>query len=207
MDLATRTAWIFDMDGTLTVPAHDFDAIRAELGLRPRTPILEQLAEMADAEHLLERLDRIEREIAEHAVAQNGARELLEVLTTRKARLGILTRNSYRNAVTTLAHCALDRFFDPDDILGREACAPKPSADGIRVLLARWRVESAAAVMVGDFLFDLVAGREANTATVYVDLAGGGAYQAHADVVVGDLGELRRLVESGSAGPSPRTGS
>ena len=40
----TQRVWIFDLDGTLTLPAHDFDRIRAELGLRPVWPILEQLA-------------------------------------------------------------------------------------------------------------------------------------------------------------------
>lgn len=203
MDLAARTAWIFDMDGTLTVPAHDFDAIRAELGLRPHTPILEQLAEMADATELFDRLDRIEREIAEHAVAQDGARALLEALTERKSYLGVLTRNTYDNAIATLTHSGLERFFDSGDILGREACAPKPSADGIRVLLARWHVEPAAAVMVGDFLFDLVAGREAGTATVYLDLAGAAAYRDHADVVVRDLDALRGMIGT----RAPRAGS
>ena len=34
---------IFDLDGTLTEPVLDFDAIRAEIGLPPGRPILEQL--------------------------------------------------------------------------------------------------------------------------------------------------------------------
>ena len=35
MPLSARDCWIFDMDGTLTVSAHDFEAIRLELGLPP----------------------------------------------------------------------------------------------------------------------------------------------------------------------------
>ena len=41
--LTRRPCWIFDLDGTLTVAAHDFDAIRAELGLPQGRPILEAL--------------------------------------------------------------------------------------------------------------------------------------------------------------------
>ena len=39
-----RTAWIFDMDGTLTESLHDFPAISKRLGLPPNEPILEALA-------------------------------------------------------------------------------------------------------------------------------------------------------------------
>jgi hypothetical protein len=35
--LKHRGHWIFDLDGTLTVSAHDFDHIRRELGLAPET--------------------------------------------------------------------------------------------------------------------------------------------------------------------------
>ena len=42
-------AVIFDLDGTLADSEHDFDAMRAEIGLRPGIPILEQLAECDDA--------------------------------------------------------------------------------------------------------------------------------------------------------------
>ena len=31
--LTRHLAWVFDLDGTLTVHQHDFDAIRAELGI------------------------------------------------------------------------------------------------------------------------------------------------------------------------------
>ncbi|MGH9885914.1 MAG: HAD family hydrolase, partial [bacterium] len=44
MDVSRRAHWIFDMDGTLTVAVHDFDAIRTELGLPQGKPMLEELA-------------------------------------------------------------------------------------------------------------------------------------------------------------------
>ena len=87
--LADRKFWIFDMDGTLTVPAHDFDAIRTELGLPQGRPILEQIcgdARGARARELLARLDGIEWEIAAGAVAHPGARELLDFLTRNGGR-------------------------------------------------------------------------------------------------------------------------
>jgi phosphoglycolate phosphatase-like HAD superfamily hydrolase len=188
------------MDGTLTVAVHDFDAIRTSLGLPQGRPILEQLAEMpaARAEPLRERLDTIERGLAAKASPQKGAVELLEALSGRDFELGILTRNSHEIALETLSVSGLRKYFDPKNVLGRESCELKPSADGIRMLLAAWNASPGRSVMVGDFLFDLIAGREAGTATVYVDPAGRFEYADRADVCVRDLRELTRVIDGGA---------
>lgn len=184
------------MDGTLTVAAHDFDAIRATLGLAPGRPILEQLAALPAerAKPLRERLDQIELEIALRAERQPGARRLLSFLCDRGRVLGILTRNSRESALKTLATCGVAGFFDPRFVLDRDACDVKPSPEGIRRLLSMWRARAADAVMVGDFLFDLEAGREAGTATVYVDPSETFEWSRHADVSVRDLRELLDLL-------------
>ena len=198
--LADRKFWIFDMDGTLTVAAHDFDAIRTELGLPPGRPILEQISGMSAerAKDLLARLDGIETEIARRARPHPGARELLEDLTRRGARLGIVTRNSHAIALETLRRCGLSGFFLPEFILGREACDPKPSPDGIRRLLETWKASPSEAVMVGDYLFDIQSGREAGTATIYVGEAEKNEWSAGADARAADLNEVRNLLEAGA---------
>ena len=195
-DLKTKRYWVFDMDGTLTVAVHDFAAIRDALGLPQGRPILEQLAELPDdeAERLRERLDVIEKDLVDKASAQTGAAHLLELLAERGAKMGILTRNSHENALLTLEVCGMSQYFDTGDVLGRESCEVKPSADGIHKLLDGWGANAGDAVMVGDFLFDLVAGREAGTTTVYLDTNGGFEYRDQADVCVHDLGELARLI-------------
>ena len=197
MDLAKRAHWIFDMDGTLTVAVHDFDAIRAELGLPQGKPILEELALLPEheARGLFERLDRLELELARSARAAAGAFALLETLARRAARLGILTRNSHANALETLRACGLERFFDGACIVGREAATPKPDPGGIHHLLDAWRAEPRQAVMVGDYRYDLLAGRAAGTATVYVDTSGAFPFAEHADVSVQSLEELAALLE------------
>jgi HAD superfamily hydrolase (TIGR01509 family) len=192
VDLSTRAHWIFDMDGTLTVAMHDFDAIRLELGLPQGRPILEELARLPEREArgLFERLDRLELDLARRARAAAGATELLEALARRSARLGILTRNSFANAVETLRACRLADYFDAACIVGREAAAPKPDPGGIHRLLDAWRAAPQQAVMVGDYRYDLLAGRAAGTATVYVDTSGEFPFAEHADVSVHSLEEL-----------------
>ena len=192
MELEKRAHWIFDMDGTLTVAVHDFDAIRSELGLPAGKPILEELASLPEAEAraLFVRLDALELALARRARAADGAAELLGALRARGARLGILTRNSFANSLETLRACGLAAFFDPACIVGREAAAPKPDPGGIHHLLGSWRAAPSDSVMVGDYRFDLLAGRAAGTATVYVDGSGAFPFADQADLSVRSLVEL-----------------
>jgi len=197
MNLREKKYWIFDMDGTLTIPAHDFDAIRRELGLSLGRPILEQLAELPEerANPLLERLDEIEIEIARRAEPQRGSRELLTVLRAKGVTLGILTRNSRSTALETLRICGFAEFFDPRYVMSREMCALKPSGDGIRKLLGLWSALPEESVMIGDYLFDIMAGREAGVETVFIDNLGREEYARQADQSVGTIEELLALLD------------
>ncbi len=194
--LRTRRCWIFDLDGTLTLAAHDFDAIRAELGLPPGRPILEELARMPPrrAAPLHERLDALELELARQARPARGAHALLAALRGAGARLGILTRNTREAALLTLRAVGLLEFFETASVLGRAEAAPKPSPDGIAQLLERWAAEPAHAVTVGDYRFDIEAGRAAGTLTVQVDPGDPRRLHAAADVHVPDLEALQRLL-------------
>lgn len=195
MNLRRYKYWVFDMDGTLTVPMHDFDQIRSSLGLPHGQPILETIGELPheQAAEILARLDEIECRIASQAKPQRGAEAFLQALRGRGAHLGILTRNSRENAFQTLRVCGLLEYFDPDSILGRESVAPKPDPEGICRLLQTWRATPAEAIIVGDYLFDMQAGRQAGIATVYIGPAPDPGWLDHIDVWVQDLKELRSL--------------
>ena len=184
--------WIFDLDGTLTVAAHDFDSIRAELGLPVGQPILEELEQlpMAEAVELRERLDAIELELAGASRPADGALALLDELVGRDVRRGILTRNTRRNARVTLGAIGLGVAFAEEDILGRGEAPPKPDPTGIQNLIERWGVSVGRTVMVGDFRFDLEAGRAAGVRTVHADPTGGFDWPELTDVRVRSLVEL-----------------
>jgi len=195
MNILERKYWIFDLDGTLTVAIHDFEAIRRELDLSPDKPILEQLQKLPEglAAPRRDRLDEIELELVGRARAQEGVREALAALHARGTTFGILTRNNKINALATLRVCGLAEYFRPDHVIGRDCAEPKPSGAGIRHLLALWGAAPDEAVMVGDYLFDLLAGRDAGTATVYVDPDGTAAFSEWADVSVAHLDEIEGL--------------
>lgn len=188
-NLANRTCWVFDMDGTLTLGIHDFEAIRAALELPIGAPILESLRQLspdiAAIKH--KQLREIELDIARKATAQPGAYDLLELLVTQGKQIAILTRNGKDIAHETLNACGLMDFFDPTLVLSRDCHVPKPEPDGILALLNAWDAPPTKAVMVGDYKFDLMAGQRAGTATVYIDTAGEFVWSDYADYGVRSL--------------------
>lgn len=180
------------MDGTLTHAIHDFDEIRARLGLPAGEPILEALAKLPP-EHagpLWTQLDAMELELARRARPMLGVDTLLAALHERGCRLGIVTRNSFANARETLRACDLLHYFPEYCIRDRDSGAPKPEPEALLQLMAHWGAAHDDVVMVGDFLFDLQAGNAAGVATVYVDYARTAEWAAYADLSVTRLDQL-----------------
>jgi HAD superfamily hydrolase (TIGR01509 family) len=191
--ILARHCWIFDLDGTLTIPVHDFPAIRSTLGMAESdTDILQFLASLpaAESEARHARLIEIEYELAAKTAAAPGAGRLLDQLFSRDARIGILTRNTREIALHTLSQIGLKGYFTAADILGRDDAAPKPHPEGIEKLLSGWGKSPDETVMVGDYLFDLQVGRAAGTATIHVDRSGAFRWPELADISVETLEEL-----------------
>jgi HAD superfamily hydrolase (TIGR01509 family) len=188
-----KSHWVFDLDGTLTEAVHDFDFIRRELGVPAGAGILEWLATLPASERIRRErwLDEHELELAERAVAAEGARELLEELLRTKRRIGIVTRNNLRNVELTLRTAGIARFFRLDDIVSREHARPKPEPDGILRLLSAWGASPADGVMVGNHHHDLAAGRRAGVTTVLVDASGTSPWPEVTDLSVTSLAALR----------------
>ena len=203
--IAGRSHWVFDLDGTLTVAVHDFAAIRRELSIPDGSDILGYLSSLPGhhARPLHLRLQEIELELSAVTEAANGALELVEHLHSVGASLGVLTRNTRKNALRTLDLIGLGGYFAVDDILGRDESLPKPAPDGIRQLAGRWNADSAAMVMVGDYLYDLQAGRAAGALTVHVDSTRSFRWPELADVGVGTLGELLACIRKDTAEIEP----
>lgn len=158
------------MDGTLTCAIHDFDAIRAQLGLPAGMPILEAIAQLpaTEAQAIHRRLDSLEFEIAAQATQQPGASVLLDYLLEQNCKLGILTRNGKDIAHATLEACGLNHYFAYNDVVSRDCCAPKPDPAGVYKLMQQWQCQAEDTVMVGDYHFDLQAGFDAGSHTVHM---------------------------------------
>lgn len=160
-------AWIFDLDGTLTLAQHDFPAIRRELGIAAEDDILSHLAGLPadEARVLSEQLDAIELRLSREVAPAPGAARLIRHLRDSGKHVGILTRNLHAVAVSSLEVLGISDCFAPEYVLGRAEALPKPDPAGIHHLLELWSVLPGEAVMVGDFRFDLEAGRAAGCRT------------------------------------------
>ncbi|MDP3847533.1 MAG: HAD family hydrolase [Pseudomonas sp.] len=164
--------WVFDMDGTLTVAVHDFEAIKRALDIPLSDDILQHLAALPSAEAAAKHawLLSHERELAEAAQAAPGALELVRELRRRGCQLGILTRNAHALALLTLQAIGLAECFASIDVIGRDEAPPKPDPGGLLHLAQRWQVAPQALVMVGDYRFDLECARAVGAQALLVNL-------------------------------------
>lgn len=160
-----KPAVIFDLDGTLTVPYLNFDAIRAEIGLPPG-PILESLELVSAAERVraLAILDQHESEAAENSILQPGASETIRQLRKRGFAVGVLTRNTRRWTQYVLAK----HQISVDAIRCRDDGVFKPSAEPVLRLCVDLEADPKRTWVVGDHLFDVLAGARAGARTVFM---------------------------------------
>ncbi len=158
-------AVIFDLDGTITRPYFDFDAIRREMGLDKNAgPVLEAMEKMTSSERL--NAQRIlhfhEQKALEESELNDSAGETLLKLREMGIFIGILTRNTKDNAYTIAR--MHDLHFDA--VVGREDGPVKPDAFGVIHLCRQFGVEPQETLLVGDYLFDLLCAKSAGAIAV-----------------------------------------
>jgi HAD superfamily hydrolase (TIGR01509 family) len=155
---------IFDLDGTLVDSGLDFDQMRREMDLPPGQALLEALATLDEphASRCRRILDRHEQAGAEQARTMPGVEAFLAALHARGIRRAVLTRNAREVTLATLRRLALE--FDP--ILTREDAPAKPDPAAIWRICETWNLPRDKVVMLGDFYFDIEAGRRAGVRTV-----------------------------------------
>lgn len=191
--MSKRAAVIFDLDGTLTQPYLDFDAIRREIGIE-RGPILEAIAEMdagvrRNAEVILL---RHEWEAAKNATLYEGAVETVAACRAKGYGVAILTRNT-RSVVD---YILAENGFVFDAIRTREDGAIKPSAEPVLSICRELQADPSHSWMVGDYLFDILSGKAAGTRTIL--MIGEGPvpeYAPRANYVIRLLPELLTILD------------
>ena len=160
-------AILFDLDGTLTQPNLDFDAIRQETGMPEKTPILEYLkgAAEAEVERVMAVLERHEEEAAKNSELAPGALEVLALARRQGIKIGIITRNSRRSVKALAARHGIAA----DVAVARDDAPPKPSPEPVLRACRAMGVAPEETIMVGDYLFDMQAGKAAGASTAYLE--------------------------------------
>jgi len=180
---------IFDLDGTLIDSKLDFDQMRCDMEFADEQLILETLEALPEGERK-ERCRGIlhghEYRGAMSATLMPGAIELLSELDRRRLPQAILTRNS--REMTDLALQRLQLAFS--QVLTREDAPPKPDPEGLHIICRNWQIDPRDVVFVGDFHFDVIAGRRAGMATVLYAPGPLPDYAHEADFVITHLDHL-----------------
>jgi len=192
---------LFDFDGTLTRPGSlDFPAIRRAVGCPPGQPILEYLESLDDEETRREAyrvLDGMELDAARRSEPNEAAEETVHALAARGLPAGILSRNSRSSVREALERFPTLRERDFAAIVCREDVQrQKPHPDGVHEAARRLGFAAADLVVVGDYVFDIEAGRRAGSHTVL--LANGtppAGFSVTPDAVIDRLSQLPGVIE------------
>jgi hydrogenase expression/formation protein HypE len=160
---------LFDFDGTLTLPgALDFPSIRKEISCPHEMPILEfiESQNIGRRRSFLEVLNLREALAAEQSQPNEGAERCLSELKRRGILLGIHTRNSLLSVRRALGNFRTVRAEDFRSIMTRDNSLPKPHPDGVIKTSTEMGVSVEELMTVGDYRFDIIAGRSAGACTV-----------------------------------------
>jgi len=187
-------AVIFDLDGTITQPFFDFDAIRKEMGLKPDAgPILELMEKMTPRKRA--EVEKILHYHEQKAVAESklnpGAKKTLNALRKKGIPIGILTRNKRSN----VAAVAKKHGLKFDAVVDREDGPVKPDAFGVKHLCKKFNIRPKEAIVVGDYLFDLLCARAAGAIPVLLkNHHKADEFAKHADFVIENLVDLMKII-------------
>ncbi len=201
------SAVLFDFDGTLTQPgALDFAVIKKELGCPLDRPVLEYIESITNSQvqtEYFEALDRFEARGAADSKPNPGAEDLIHMIRSKQIPLGLITRNSLISVRTALKNFNNLHLDDFDVVITRDdPVAPKPEPDGIFLAARKLDVNPQEVLMVGDFLFDIQAGRSAGTLTAHLDVDPKvDLGDLRPDFIVSRLPELEFIIQMGAPLP------
>ena len=189
-------AVIFDLDGTITQPYFDFDAIREEMGLaRDSGPVLESMEKMTvqqrrEAEKILH---CHEQKAVTESRLNARAKQTLSALRAAGIHIGVLTRNKRANALAI----ARKHNLKFDGIVGREEGPVKPDAFGVLQLCEQFGVEPEETLLVGDYLFDLLCAKAARAVAVLLTNHNrAGEFAEHADFCIENISCILEIIEN-----------
>ncbi len=198
-------AVLFDFDGTLTRPGGiDYAAIKRAIGCPPGIAILEFLDQLTENPRRESQavLERYEAEAAAAAQPNEGAEDLICWMRARGIPMGLLTRNSRNSVCAALANFERVALEDFAVVITRaDVARPKPHPEGVRLAAERLRLSAAELAVVGDYRYDIEAGRQAGALTFFLTNGSPPPPDLAADVFLQSLHELPALLAGACGAP------
>ncbi len=159
---------IFDLDDTIVVNTMPFSEMRERILKKiGRTDGPKHLYEFLKAmgEDYVKILEEEEIKRARRAKIHPALPKILDYLDSRGIKKSVLTRNCREAALIALGSWAskFDMVLTRDDDF-----APKPSPEAVMHILEKLNVRPEECLMVGDYLYDMQAGKSAGCLTACI---------------------------------------
>ncbi len=185
-------AVIFDLDGTITKTDIRFAPFRERIGCG-EGDVLEYInrADENERKKFYSIIDEYEKEIQRDCSLNEGFEELMNFLDKRKIKTGIVTRSSRRHAEIVIKKLGIPIKH----IISREDADPKPSGKPLIMLSEMLDIPVKKMLFVGDFLWDILAGRNAGVKTVLLVNEHSEKFSHLADHRIRKLSELVEIIE------------
>jgi hydrogenase expression/formation protein HypE len=196
-------AVLFDFDGTLTKPgALDFTLLKNTIDCPSDIPVLEfidSLPTSLEKEETISLLERFETKAAAYSEPNDGAESLIHYLRSKGLDMGIITRNRLlciERALQNFENITISYF---NVIISRNTPVKfKPSGDGIRLAAQKLSLDVKEVLMVGDYIFDIQAGKSAGCNTAFLDYGTVcGDFKIESDFTISHLDEIKKIVGLG----------
>lgn len=183
---------IFDLDNTLVSSFLNFNKIKALLDCPYEINILDHVDVLPRAEKLSAKkmLVRYEMKDAKQSEKLIGTEDLLNWLVQLNIPHAIVTRNCRQAALLKMAN----NHIHIPLLLTREDHKAKPAPDALLYIADQWQLSPEKILLVGDHLYDLQAAKNANMPSCLVTNGMLVDYEHPADIVVGDLIELKQNI-------------
>lgn len=160
--------FIFDLDGTLVTSSLDFLAIKAEIGCPVDVDALLYIAQLPTEQQRQETMDIIhfhEMRDAQSCDWIPGARAFVAECEARSLPMAIVTRNSQRSSKVKIEK----NNIPIELLLTREDSKPKPDPTALLDIARGFKLPADQMMMVGDYRYDLEAGRNAGMPSCLVN--------------------------------------
>ena len=159
--------FIFDLDGTLVTSSLDFTLIKAEIECPDHEDVLTYIKHLSDEQRVwaMDIVHRHEREDAESCEWIAGAEDFIEACRVRDIPMAILTRNSAFSSQIKIERNQIPISY----LVTRECSKPKPDPTALYDIANRFELPTQHMMMVGDYRYDLEAGRNADMPTCLIN--------------------------------------
>ncbi|MBP0047263.1 HAD family hydrolase [Marinobacterium sp. AK62] len=183
---------IFDLDGTLVSSSLNFRAIKQEIGCPPEADVLTFLEGLPEHKQqaAMAVIHRHEQRDAEQSDWIPGAKAFVDRCDAQGIPMAIVTRNSEQSTRLKMAR----NDIPIERVVTREQSKPKPDPDALLQIARDFALPAQSMLMVGDYRYDLEAGRNAHMSACLVNFTELPDYAHLADYTFQHFGLLHRAM-------------